>query len=488
MPRLRVAQPVGPPVDLPESADRPAEVLADRPQDLGGRLLQRRGLLQRTGHGELSLQAPLRLLALAYVAGHHDQAGRVFAQQLGPHLKVDPPAALVEQDGLQVALVPLADQAPLEPLLGVPPALLRDQLEERGELPELPGGVAADAAEGVVRVDDPAALQDHEPLAHGALGLEQGLVQVHLAPELVLGTPALGIVAERDDRAPYLPVPLDGRGRVGDRERRPVPPHKRIPVAATDLARTEHLQQRALLGGQGAPVGAPVVDGLVHVPAEKLRLRPAEHALRRGVEGGDAPVPVHRVHPLAEGAHGRGQKLQPVAQLLLGPLALAHVAGHAVEDALLGDRRRVPLDPGHPTVLAEVAALEPDDGLSAGEHPGGLPDAREVRRVHEVGVEPPDELLRLVTDDRAAGPVHRAEDPVQPHGRYDVRRGVQHPPELPAAPRLLLPQRPLAPEGPERLEPPGHRPAERLQGLEPVLGKALGLVVHEAEGADGGPR
>ncbi len=117
-------------------------------------------------------------------------------------------------------------------------------------------------------------------------------------------------VVEREHRAGEDAVGHDRRGRVRDREDRPVLSDVRIVLAVHDLAGAERPQERTLLVRERAPVRPPVVDGRVHVAAEKLLFRPTEQPLGGRVHEADPPVEVERVNPFG---HAAGDSLQASA-------------------------------------------------------------------------------------------------------------------------------------------------------------------------------
>ena len=167
--------------------------------DVGGVLHQRPEPRPAPAQG---LLGPLTIRDVA--DDQHDPGTAVRPERLEAHLHVDRPPALVEHHRFPTLLgLFLAPQAPAEPLGGVAPVLGRQELQGGRHGLQLPRVVAADLAEGPVRVNDAPILQEDEPLAHLALGPEQGLVELLLSAELPLGLLALGDVAEGDHHAAH---------------------------------------------------------------------------------------------------------------------------------------------------------------------------------------------------------------------------------------------------------------------------------------------
>jgi hypothetical protein len=115
----------------------------------------------------------------------------VLTPNLEGDLDVHPPPVLAAQGCVEMGLHPLALPAPTLALQDLSPLVLRDELHEAGQGLQLLGTVAADLAEGVVRIANALDFDHHESLTEFALRREHALVQVPLLTERLLHAPAL---------------------------------------------------------------------------------------------------------------------------------------------------------------------------------------------------------------------------------------------------------------------------------------------------------
>ncbi len=207
--------------------------------------------------------------------------------------------------------------------------------------------------------------------------------------------------------------------------------------------------------------------------AHVLALHAAQRRVEQQLRHAD-----HRVHRRAdlvadvreEVALGAARRLGSLArrlQLLRGGLLLGHVAGHAVDEALLEDRRRVPGQPAVAAVAAAVAVLEPERALAGAHALGRAVRRRAVVRMNEVHVRPAHQLLDRVAERLLPRRVEAAEVAVEAGDAEKIARHVEE--------RLELVLRAIA------LDELADLAADRGEQLEQVLVGLAYLAAEELE-------